>query len=73
MTQNAIFLAHSFANNDYDYSLDLIDAAGWNRCIIQAFCIYYNTSYTDMKVRWNEMLKNNADSETVTIVSISSK
>lgn len=72
MTQNAIFLAHSFANNDYDYSLDLIDA-GWNRCFIQAFCIYYNTSYTDMKVRWNEMLKYDADSETVTIVSISSK
>jgi hypothetical protein len=72
MTQNAIFLIHNFELNDFDYNLGIVDASRWNKCFVQAFCIYYNTSYFEMKARWNELLELDADGKTVTIVSISS-
>lgn len=61
MTQNAIFLAHSLKIYDFDYNLGIIDASRWNRCFIQAFCIYYNTSYFEMETRWNEIVKMDAE------------
>lgn len=68
MTQNAILLTHNFVNRDYDYNLDLIDVSKWDRCFVEAFCIYYNTSYAEMKARWNEILKERK--KTATIISI---
>ena len=70
MTQNAIFLAHSFINPDFDYNLGIVNSSKWNRCFVEAFCIYYNTTYSEMKARWNKILEERE--KTVTIVSISS-
>lgn len=61
MTQNAIFLIHSFALYDFDYNLSIVDASHWNRCFVEAFCIYYDTCYAEMKDRWNEIVKMDAE------------
>ena len=61
MTQNAIFLIHSFAINDFDYNLCVVDASHWNECFVRAFCIYYNTSYFEMEARWKGIIKMDAE------------
>lgn len=60
-TQNAIFLAHSLKTNNYDYALNIIDASNWDKCFVEAFCICCNTCYSEMKARWNELLKFDAE------------